>query len=147
MKEVRVLLPVCDTLINSTIDEYNNLTVISGASRISNPSVSDDGRFLHYSFKLSDSLIIEMTERDNRIVMYGCICKDEAEAGAFLAHCITGCCLLSGISGGYSCFTEVMDQFLQARSDRNSEARELSSAGIVMNLTKEACGYVFLIMR
>ena len=147
MKEVIVLFPVSDTLINSTIDEYNDLTVISGASRISNPSVSDDGRFLHYSFKLSDNLIIEMTERDNRIVMYGCICKDEAEAGAFLAHCITGCCLLSGISGGYSCFTEVMDQFLQARSDRNSEARELSSAGLVMNLTKEACGYVFLIMR
>ena len=136
-----------DTLINSAIEEYNNLTVLSGASRIGNPSVSDDGSLLHYSFQLSDSLNIEMTEKDNRIVMFGCICKDEAEAGAFLAHCITGCFLLSGNLGGYSAFTEVLDQFLQARADRPSEARELLQTGLVINLTKEACGYLFLIMR
>lgn len=156
MKKVALLLTAAslmispaysDTLINSTIEEYNDLTILSGASKISSPSVTDNVTDIQYTFQLSDSLFIEMTEKDNKIVTFGCVCKDEAEAGEFLAQCVTGCYLLSGVSGGYFCYTEVLDQFLQARSDRNSEARKLPSAGLVMNLTKESFGYLFLISR
>lgn len=139
------LLVFSDALINRTIQEYNDLTVISGASRIHDPVIQDGPEFIQYVFTVSDALTVSMTEQDNQIVSFGCLCKTADPD--FLAHCVNGCHLISGIKGGFSCYAEILDQFIHAGSEQPSEARKLHSAGVVMHLTRESFGYLFLIAR
>ena len=136
-----------ETLINSTIQEYNDMTVLTGAAKISDPVITDSIDSIQYTFKLSDNLFIEMTEQENTIRFVGVICKDDAETGAFLAACANCCYLMSGVSDGYYCYTEVLDQFLQARSGSKTDVRKLPSAGIILNMTKESFGFVFAATR
>ena len=138
---------ICEVLINRTIQEYNALTVISGASRIHDPIIQDGPEFIQYMFTVSDALTVSMTEQDNQIVSFGCLCKSAEDLPNFLAHCVSGCHLISGIKGGFSCYAEIIDQFIRAGSERLSEARKLHSAGVVMHLTRESFGYLFLIAR
>lgn len=136
-----------ESLINSTIEQYNDLTVLTGASRIGSYTVTDKGDTIEYTFKLSDSLFIEMTEQENQIAFLGVICKDEAETGEFLAACANGCYLLADLAGGYYAYSEILDQFLQARSGKETETRKLNASGIIINISRQSFGYLFAAAR
>ena len=156
MKKAAVLLTAAmmmtapafsDSLINSTIEMYNNHCILSGAQKLENYVVDENNGSIHYAFELTDSLIIDMAETDNEIRTFAVICKDDSELGEFLASCVNGCYLLAGVTGGYYCYTEVLDQFLQARAGADTDTRKLPSAGVVLNLSKQSFGYLFIVSR
>lgn len=130
------------------IQEYNRNTILTSATEISgSPEVTErDGR-TSYDFRITDNVIVSITEKDNEIRSCAVICKDESDTAEFLAQCATSASTIAGYDDLYYLYADILNLFLQTRSGEKKEQQKAPTAKVVYQLTKEKFGYLFMIAR
>jgi hypothetical protein len=133
--------------VDNIMKEYNENTILTSATKLSgDPEITtQDGRTM-YDFRITDNVIVSITERGGEIRLCSVICKDESEAAEFLAQCAASASVVAGFDS-FFLHGDILDLFLKTRAGKTYEQHESKSLGVVYQLTKEKFGYLFMIAR
>lgn len=134
--------------VEQIVKEYNTNTIMTSAAHLDGkPEISERDGTTRYDFKITDNVIVALTEKNGEIRVCSVICKDESEAAEFLAQCAASASTIAGFDNFYYLYADILHLFLQARDGETTEQQKSPSLGVVYQLTKEKFGYLFMIAR
>ena len=127
------------------VSGHNLRTPICAAMQLTGkPEYEADGS--RATFDISENLHDIFFLKDGKVSGFGCVCTDPAEEIEFLAQCVTACYNFCGLAAGDTCFDTILSDFMFSRSG-NSLGSSTSVPGVMIDLSKESFGYVFMMTR
>lgn len=134
--------------VDNIMKEYNTNTILTSAATLSGvPDIKEkDGKTI-YDFRITDNVIVSITEENGEIRFCGVICKDESETAEFLAQCAAAASTVAGHDDLYYLYADILNLFLQTRSGEVKDQKKAPTVKAVYQLTKEKFGYLFMIAR